>query len=131
MADVPDEWSDPGRVVEYLSREIPHRDIAEAMLLEALPERIERFIDLGTGNDRVTRALPPRHRTPAGRSGRSSRGSLRAARLAARGGLPGGGLPLQVAGARACSRQYLQAVICSDSVDSSGEIECRRWLTWR
>jgi hypothetical protein len=27
VADVPDEWSDPGRVVEYLSREIPHRDV--------------------------------------------------------------------------------------------------------
>jgi hypothetical protein len=28
------EWSDPERVAEYLSREIPHRQTAEAMLLQ-------------------------------------------------------------------------------------------------
>lgn len=47
------EWSDPGRVAEYLSREIPHRQLAESMLLEALPDRIERFLDLGTGDGRL------------------------------------------------------------------------------
>ncbi len=31
------EWTDPERVAEYLSREIPHRGIAEELLLEALP----------------------------------------------------------------------------------------------
>lgn len=48
-----DGWRDPGRVAEYLSREIPHRDIAEAMLLQALPPGLECFIDLGTGNGRL------------------------------------------------------------------------------
>jgi tRNA (cmo5U34)-methyltransferase len=47
------EWGDPGRVAEYLSREIPHRSIAEKMLLEALPRRVGRFIDLGTGDGRL------------------------------------------------------------------------------
>jgi tRNA (cmo5U34)-methyltransferase len=58
---MPDEWSDPGRVAEYLSREIPHRDVAEAMLLEALPERVERFIDLGTGDGRLLALVRERH----------------------------------------------------------------------
>lgn len=48
-----DEWSDQGRVAEYLSREIPHRQIAEEMLLQALPARVERFVDLGTGDGRL------------------------------------------------------------------------------
>lgn len=50
---MPDEWSDRGRVAEYLSREIPHRQIAEEVLLQALPEQVERFIDLGTGDGRL------------------------------------------------------------------------------
>ena len=52
-----DEWGDPGRVAEYLSREIPHRAIAEEMLLEALPSRIERVLDLGTGDGRLVAAI--------------------------------------------------------------------------
>lgn len=48
-----DEWGDPRRVAEYLSREIPHRSIAEQMLLEALPQRVGRFLDLGTGDGRL------------------------------------------------------------------------------
>lgn len=48
-----DEWSEPGRVAEYLSREIPHRQAAEEMLLKALPERVDRFLDLGTGDGRM------------------------------------------------------------------------------
>jgi hypothetical protein len=47
------EWSDPERVTEYLAREIPHRDIAEGMLLEALPERVGRVLDIGTGDGRL------------------------------------------------------------------------------
>jgi tRNA (cmo5U34)-methyltransferase len=47
------EWSDPGRVAEYLSREIPHRQTAEEMLLAALPQRVERLLDLGTGDGRL------------------------------------------------------------------------------
>jgi SAM-dependent methyltransferase len=58
---VPDGWRDPGRVAEYLSREIPHRDIAEAMLLGALPANMERFIDLGTGNGRMIALIREQH----------------------------------------------------------------------
>lgn len=55
------EWSDPGRVAEYLSREIPHRELAEEMLIEALPKRIERFLDLGTGDGRLLTLVASRH----------------------------------------------------------------------
>jgi tRNA (cmo5U34)-methyltransferase len=55
------EWSDPSRVTEYLSREIPHRDVAEAMLLETLPGRIERFFDLGTGDGRLAALIRDRY----------------------------------------------------------------------
>lgn len=55
-----DEWGDPGRVAEYLSREIPHRAIAEEMLLEALPSRIERVLDLGTGDGRLLAVIRDR-----------------------------------------------------------------------
>jgi SAM-dependent methyltransferase len=58
---VSDGWRDPRRVAEYLSREIPHRDIAEAMLLGALPARIERFVDLGTGNGRLIALVREHH----------------------------------------------------------------------
>lgn len=55
------EWSDSGRVTEYLSREIPHRRIAEEMLLEALPQRVKRFLDLGTGDGRLLALVRNRH----------------------------------------------------------------------
>jgi tRNA (cmo5U34)-methyltransferase len=55
-----DEWGDPERVAEYLAREIPHRDVAEEMLLEALPSRVERFVDLGTGDGRLLAAIRDR-----------------------------------------------------------------------
>jgi tRNA (cmo5U34)-methyltransferase len=58
---VSDEWGDPGRVAEYLSREIPHRAIAEEMLLEALPSRIARVLDLGTGDGRLLAAIRDRY----------------------------------------------------------------------
>jgi SAM-dependent methyltransferase len=58
------EWSDPERVADYLSREIPHRELAEELLLEALPERVERFLDLGTGDGRLL-DLIRRHRSEA------------------------------------------------------------------
>ncbi len=48
-----DEWANQARVAEYLAREIPHRQIAEKMLLAALPEQVERCIDLGTGDGRL------------------------------------------------------------------------------
>lgn len=54
-------WSDPERVAEYLSREIPHRDLAESMLLAALPERVDRILDLGTGDGRLIALLRSAH----------------------------------------------------------------------
>jgi tRNA (cmo5U34)-methyltransferase len=55
------EWSDPERVADYLAREIPHRDLAEAMLLEALPEPVGRVLDLGTGDGRLLALVCGRH----------------------------------------------------------------------
>jgi tRNA (cmo5U34)-methyltransferase len=54
-------WTDPERVAEYLSREIPHRDLAEEMLLQALPERVDRVLDLGTGDGRVVSLVREAH----------------------------------------------------------------------
>lgn len=56
-----DGWRDSGRVADYLAREIPHRDVAEAMLLQALPPQIERFVDLGTGNGRLIALVREHH----------------------------------------------------------------------
>jgi tRNA (cmo5U34)-methyltransferase len=61
VQDVLGEWSDPERVAEYLAREIPYRDVAERMLLEALPEQIERFLDLGTGDGRLLALINEHH----------------------------------------------------------------------
>jgi cyclopropane fatty-acyl-phospholipid synthase-like methyltransferase len=55
------EWSDPERVAEYLSREIPHRRLAEALLLQALPARVDRVLDLGTGDGRLIALLREAH----------------------------------------------------------------------
>jgi tRNA (cmo5U34)-methyltransferase len=57
------EWAQPERVGEYLRREIPHRDLAETMLLAALPERVEHFADLGCGDGRLVALV--RERFPA------------------------------------------------------------------
>jgi SAM-dependent methyltransferase len=61
MSKAPIEWSDPGRVAEYLSREIPHRPVAEQLLLEAMPPRVERFLDLGSGDGRMVALVRSRH----------------------------------------------------------------------
>jgi tRNA (cmo5U34)-methyltransferase len=55
------EWADQARVAEYLAREIPHRQIAEEMLLAALPEQVERCIDLGTGDGRLLALVRTRY----------------------------------------------------------------------
>ena len=60
-----DEWGDPERVADYLSREIPHRAIAEEMLLEDLPSPVGRVLDLGTGDGRLLAAI--RDRDPEAR----------------------------------------------------------------
>jgi tRNA (cmo5U34)-methyltransferase len=59
--DSSSEWSNSERVAEYLSREIPHRSIAEEMLLEALPTQVGRCLDLGTGDGRLLAAIRTRH----------------------------------------------------------------------
>jgi SAM-dependent methyltransferase len=58
---VNNEWSQPQRVSEYLSREIPHRLTAEELLLDALPARVERVLDLGTGDGRMLALVRSRH----------------------------------------------------------------------
>lgn len=63
---MPIEWSDAGRVAEYLSREIPNRNIAEELLLEALPRKVERVLDLGTGDGRMLALVRERHPGAAG-----------------------------------------------------------------
>jgi cyclopropane fatty-acyl-phospholipid synthase-like methyltransferase len=55
------EWSDPERVSKYLAREIPHRDLAERMLLQALPDQVGRVLDLGTGDGRLISLVRKAH----------------------------------------------------------------------
>jgi len=55
------DWADQARVAEYLAREIPHRQIAEEMLIQSLPERVERCIDLGTGDGRLLALVRTRY----------------------------------------------------------------------
>jgi tRNA (cmo5U34)-methyltransferase len=55
------DWSDRERVSEYLGREIPHRRLAEEMLLAVLPQRVERCVDLGTGDGRLLALVRSRH----------------------------------------------------------------------
>jgi tRNA (cmo5U34)-methyltransferase len=48
-------WSSPEHSKDYLKRadSIPHRREGEATLLEFLPERVSRFLDLGSGGGRL------------------------------------------------------------------------------
>lgn len=76
------EWADESRVEDYLAREIPHRDTAEQLLLGALPQRIERFADLGTGAGRLLALVHREHPGAQGIGTDVSRPMLARARAA-------------------------------------------------
>lgn len=60
------EWSQSERVADYLRREIPHRDVAEELLLAALPTPVASVIDLGTGDGRLLALVGSAHPTARG-----------------------------------------------------------------
>jgi SAM-dependent methyltransferase len=52
-------WANADHALAYLAEAdgIPHRTEGEAALLELLPERVDRFVDLGCGDGRLTALL--------------------------------------------------------------------------
>ncbi len=54
----PSEWTDPEHVERYLSRlDDGSRSDGDALILELVPQRVERVLDLGTGNGRLLSLL--------------------------------------------------------------------------
>lgn len=53
------EWRSADHASAYLERAdaIPHRAVGESVLLEELPTRVERVLDLGSGNGRLLDAV--------------------------------------------------------------------------
>ncbi len=63
MADQREEWSSAEHALAYLARadSIPHRVEGEAALLEHLPERVGRVLDIGTGDGRLLALVRASH----------------------------------------------------------------------
>jgi tRNA (cmo5U34)-methyltransferase len=52
MANV-NKWTEASHATDYLAMEIPHRSEGESVLLECIPQRASRILDLGCGDGRL------------------------------------------------------------------------------